>query len=89
MNHPKTAIGVAIVGAFALGAVAVSYSTARQDADDSKTGLAASSTDVSTLFSEAEESEIGEIVRAYLMDNPEVIIDAVNAYSEKQRVAAA
>jgi protein-disulfide isomerase len=42
-----------------------------------------------TSFSDLQEEEIGEIVRAYLMDNPEVIIEAVNLYSVQQRMAEA
>ena len=42
---------------------------------------------VSTSFSELEEEEIGEIVRAYLLENPEVIIEAVNEYSARERQA--
>ena len=42
---------------------------------------------VSTSFTGLEEEEIGAIIREYLMENPEVIIEAVNAYSERERLA--
>ncbi|MHA7873719.1 MAG: DsbA family protein, partial [Hyphococcus sp.] len=84
MANTKVAIGGSLVGAFILGAAFVAYSSAQQETDRPN----ASEAPLSTSFSAVEEAEIGEIVRAYLMDNPEVIIEAVNAYSERQRVAA-
>ncbi len=84
MLNAKTAIGAALAGAFALGALAVGYSAAQQKEEPK-----ASHAKVSTSFSETEEEEIGDIVRAYLMDNPEVIIEAVEAYRVQLQMAEA
>ncbi len=83
MLNAKTAIGAALAGAFALGALAVGYSAAQQKDEKPK----ASHAKVSTSFSETEEEEIGDIVRAYLMENPEVIIEAVEAYRVQLQLA--
>ena len=81
MLNAKIAVGAALAGAFVLGASVIGLSSASSDGDrKSKTGAS---------FSESQEQEIGEIIRAYLMENPEVIIEAVNAYSERERIAAA
>lgn len=79
MLNAKIAIGAALAGAFVLGASVVGLSSA--SSDNERQGDAS--------FSEAQEQELGEIIRAYLMDNPEVIIEAVNAYSERERIASA
>lgn len=92
MLQSKVAVGAALGGAFVLGALAVAYSSARQDpapaaaSDDHMSH--APKEKVTTSFSDLQEEEIGELVRAYLMENPEVIIEAVNKYSYDQRVAA-
>lgn len=82
MLQTKTAIGAALAGAFLLGAIAVGYSAAqpKSTAPAHKAGGS---------FSELQEEEIGQIIRDYLMENPEVIIEAVNAYSAEQRLAEA
>lgn len=85
MLNNKIAMGGALAGALALGALAVSYSNAQQDTPEIRS--VAPQEKPNTSFSELQEDEIGMIVRAYLMDNPEVIIEAVNAYSLKQRMA--
>ena len=77
----KIAIGVALVGAMLLGATVVGWSSAQS-------GKSEPASDVSTGFSDLEEGEIRNIVRAYLLEHPEVIIEAVNVYSERQRAAA-
>lgn len=79
MNKTKIAIGAALAGAFVLGATVVGFSSAQQEETQSK----APKQRVSTAFSELEEGEIGKIVRAYLMENPEVIIEAVNEYQSR------
>lgn len=84
MTKTKTAIGLALIGAFILGALFVAYPSAQEEPALST----APKERVSTSFSELEEDEIGEIVRAYLLENPEVIIEAVNKYSERERIAA-
>jgi protein-disulfide isomerase len=38
-------------------------------------------------FSDAERSEIGEIVKAYLLEHPEVLVDAMDALQSKQEAA--
>lgn len=75
MLNAKLAIGAALCGAFILGATVIGLSSASPDS-------------ANPSFSDSQEEEIGEIIRAYLMENPEVIIEAVNAYSERERVAA-
>lgn len=76
MLNAKIAIGAALAGSFILGASVIGLSSAAPEEEK-------------TSFSEAQEQEIGELVRAYLMENPEVIIEAVNVYSERERIAAA
>jgi len=80
----KPAIGLALLGAFLLGATVVAYSAAQTSPEQSKAAAAR----VTTSFSDLQEEEIGEIVRAYLLENPEVIIESVNQYSARQRQAA-
>lgn len=76
MLNAKIAIGAALAGSFILGASVIGLSSAAPEGEK-------------TSFSDAQEQEIGELVRAYLMENPEVIIEAVNVYSERERIAAA
>lgn len=38
-------------------------------------------------FDEAEQREIGEIVRDYLLANPEVLVEAIQIYQQRQRIA--
>ena len=38
-------------------------------------------------FDSAEEEAIRTIVRAYLTDHPEILVEALNGYEDKQRVA--
>ncbi|MEO1136029.1 MAG: DsbA family protein [Pseudomonadota bacterium] len=80
MLKTKSAIGAALAGAFLLGAIVVGYSAAqpKSTAPAHKAGGS---------FNELQEEEIGQIIRDYLMENPEVIIEAVNAYSAEQRLA--
>ena len=85
MNKTKIAIGAALAGAFVLGATVVGFSSAQQEQSQSK----APKEQTSTSFSKLEEDEIGEIVRAYLMENPEVIIEAVNEYQSRMQIAEA
>ena len=75
MLNAKIAIGAALCGAFILGATAIGLSSASPDNENGS-------------FSELQEEEIGKIIRAYLMENPEVIIEAVNTYTERERMAA-
>ena len=89
MLKVKLAIGAALGGAFVLGALAVGFSAA-QPQDGAKDAMShAPKEKVTTSFSDLQEEEIGELVRAYLMENPEVIIEAVNKYSIEQRMAEA
>ncbi len=94
MLQSKVAIGAALGGAFVLGALAVAYSAAQPGAEPQPEGtqteeaMSHAPANVETSFSDLQEEEIGEIVRAYLMENPEVIIEAVNKYSFEKRAAA-
>lgn len=85
MTRTKIAIGGALLGAFILGASFMAYSSAQEEPAQST----APKQQVSTSFTGLEEEEIGAIIREYLMENPEVIIEAVNAYSERERLAEA
>ena len=38
-----------------------------------------------TAFNDAQKKEIGEIVRQYLMENPEVLLDVSRALEAKQQ----
>lgn len=49
---------------------------------------AAGAQDQSPAFDQAQEQEIRDIVREYLLENPEVLIEAINVYRDRQRVAA-
>ncbi len=92
MLNAKLAIGAALAGAFVLGAVAVGFSSAQQsrapEQGETASHAPSESERLATSFSKMEEDEIREVVRAYLLDNPEVIIEAVNRYSERQRLAS-
>ncbi len=95
MLNSRVAIGAALAGAFVLGAVAVGFSSAQTDREREAASVAetvshapSETSKVSTSFSDTQEEEIGALVRAYLIDNPEVIIEAVNLYSERQRMAS-
>ncbi|MBB5520163.1 DsbA family protein [Amphiplicatus metriothermophilus] len=77
----KIAVGAALLGAVGLGATIAAFSNAQPD-------RSAAEGPRGDVFSEAEEAEIRAIVRAYLLENPEVLIDSLNAYSERQRADA-
>lgn len=90
MLNTKFAIGAALAGAFVLGALAVAYSSAQQDrepAEEAASHAPSQSEQLETSFSDAEEEDIRNLVRAYLLDHPEVIVEAVNVYSQRQRLA--
>jgi protein-disulfide isomerase len=70
----KIAIGAALAGAAVLGALAVAYVSAQ--------------TDSGGAFDKAQEEEIREIVREYILANPEVVIDSLNAYSAQRQADA-
>jgi protein-disulfide isomerase len=86
--NTKLGIGAALIGAFALGVSAIAFSSAEDQpassAQDEPTQSKAPSR-VSTSFSGLQEDEIRALVRDYLLTNPEVIIEAVNEYSSRQR----
>lgn len=77
----KIAGGAALLGAVALGAAITAFSNAQPD-------RSAGEAPRGDIFSAAEEAEIRAILREYLMENPEVLIDSLNAYSERQRADA-
>ncbi len=73
----KLAIAFALVGAALFGALSTSFGVAEQEAR--KPGAA---------FSAAEQDEIRSLVRDYLIDNPEIVIDAIGAFQERERAEA-
>ena len=80
MNR-NIAVGAALGGAALLGALAVAYSSAQGD----KAGQSVKSGAPTTAsFDGAEEEAIRTIVRNYLLEHPEVLVDSLNAYSEKK-----
>ncbi|WDI30867.1 DsbA family protein [Hyphococcus flavus] len=90
MLKVKTAIGAALAGAFVLGAIVVGFSSAQTDntpRDEAASHAPRESEKLETSFSDLQEDEIRDLVRAYLLDNPEVIIEAVNVYSTRERAA--
>lgn len=77
------ALAVALVGAAALGALAVAYSAAAPG--DAPARPAPAPTKATTAeFSVRQETAIREIVRQYLVQHPEVLVDAARAYDERQ-----
>ncbi|MEZ5894408.1 MAG: DsbA family protein [Parvularculaceae bacterium] len=88
MPNQKTSIALALAASFLLGAVVVAYSSAQYAAPQTEDNAShAPHQKVSTSFSDKQEEEIGELVRAYLMENPEVILQAVEAYRTRQQMA--
>lgn len=90
MLNTKIATGAALAGAFVLGAIAVAFSSAQQDrapVEDEASHAPTQSELLETSFSDAEEEDIRNLVRAYLLDNPEIIVEAVKIYSERERLA--
>jgi protein-disulfide isomerase len=69
----KLLIGASLAGAAVLGAIAVSMVSAQQ----SKPAAA------------SDRKAIEAIVRDFIRDNPEIIVEALNAYSEQQEAEAA
>jgi protein-disulfide isomerase len=81
----KLAIGAGMAGAAILGAFAVAYSNAeggRSDAPD------VSSVPTTAAFDGAEEAAIRAIVKDYLIEHPEVLVEALTAYDRKQMAEA-
>lgn len=74
MTNSKIAIGGALAGAFALGALAVSYSNAQS-----------SKTTESGTFSTEEEAAVRQIVETYIEENPGFIIEALNNHVASER----
>ena len=90
MFNQKIGIGVALLGAFALGASIVAYSSAKQDNSPGEEAPVSKAPEgaMTSSFSKLEEQDIRAVVYDYLMENPEVIIEAVNAYSARERERA-
>lgn len=94
MSFPvKASIGAALAGAFVLGALFVAYPAAQTSgpadgAEPAPISRPAEAPPPETSFSDLQEDEIRELVRDYLLRNPEVIIEAVNEYSRRQREVA-
>lgn len=87
----KLALIAALGAAALLGALAVAYSNAEPPAAKAAKPVAASTAPAATVvkastnaFSASQETAIREIVRAYLIEHPEVLADAARAYDEKQ-----
>lgn len=77
----QLAIGAALAAAVALGATIAAFSNAQSGKttqDKRPTGL----------FEAAQEDEIRAIVREYLLDNPEVIIESLQTYDMRRREAS-
>lgn len=72
------AIGVAMLGAAALGAIAVGYGVAQPESEN-----------IDSTFSPEQEEAIKLMVREYLLENPDVLIASINAYAERERTVAA
>ncbi|NWG70641.1 MAG: DsbA family protein [Parvularculaceae bacterium] len=86
------AIGAALGGAALLGALAVAYSSAQGDktsgaAPAKSTVAPPPATPSTTTFSAAEEQAVRAIVRNYLIEHPEVLIEAMQSYDRKQETA--
>lgn len=71
----RPAIAAALAGAVLFGAIIAGFSNAQPGGGGE--------------FSESEEDAIRDIVREYLIDHPEVLVDALNAYAERERAIAA
>lgn len=89
MNKTIASIA-ALSGTFALGMLAVSYGNARDSiAQDSHADHHHEAPIVDTQFTDEQEQDIRDVVRAYLLDNPEVLVEAVRVYESRQQLAAA
>ena len=88
IKSSKIAIGAALAGAFVLGATVIAFSSAQQSAPTEDMQSHAPARNLETAFSDLEEEDIRKIVRDYLMTNPEIIIEAVNEYSARERLRA-
>lgn len=73
MMKSKFAIGAALAGAALFGALIVAYVSAQPDAA------------ANGKFDSAEEEAIREIVREYIIANPDVLVDSLNSYAEKRQ----
>lgn len=71
----KIAIGAALIGAVLFGALISGYGVAQQTTSEQ----------IQTSFSDKQESEIRDLVRAYLLDNPEVIIESLTEHQARER----
>jgi protein-disulfide isomerase len=84
--NTKIAAGAALAAAALIGVLAVAYGGARSSGE--KQSRPAKSA-VSGVFSEAEETAIRAVVREFLIEHPEALVDALRAYSEREQAAAA
>lgn len=82
----QLAIGAALAAAVVLGATIVAFGNAQTSAPASAADAAPREDRARpALFADAEEAEIQAIIRDYLLDNPEVILEAVQGYQVRQR----
>lgn len=79
----RIAIGTALIGAFALGATVIGFSSAQTDDNASH----APKEKVTTSFSDEQEEELNSLIRAYILENPDVVIESVNRFAMEQRLA--
>lgn len=98
MNRYLT-LALALGGAFALGTLAVSFGNARHSTEtaaqeapphthhEAEQSPTTEKTARTPVFSEAEAEDIRAIVYDYLIDNPEVLVEAIGVYQERQELA--
>ncbi len=65
----------------ALALASATLAACGADADENKKPT------LETSFSEVQESEIQALVKDYILDNPEILVDALNIYQARQQAA--
>ena len=95
-------LSLALIGSFILGTIFMSYSNANNQVADnheqpkeiehSETERYVAPTpvvlnDPQTEFSDAQEEDIRKILRSYLLDNPEILIEMSGVLQERQVLA--
>ena len=101
----KLLIGAALLGAFILGSIVSGFGIAQQSDQAAPAEAAApgpqtatiepatpeitSRAPVETDFTTTEEDDIRKLVEEYILENPEVLIESLNNFQQRERVAAA
>ncbi|MEL7490720.1 MAG: DsbA family protein [Pseudomonadota bacterium] len=80
--NTRIAIGLALMGAVILGAVISGFGVAQQPAPQAEARAD------NARFDDAQAEEIENIVRDYLLDNPEIIIESISLYQDRERERA-